>query len=100
MQYDLPWELPPHQRTSPTSRAAAVSIRESVAPRQAAVYAFVAARGDHGATNAEIADGLGMPIQSVCPRVCELRSLGRLVSAGKTRPTATGRPAQVWRAAS
>ena len=48
-------------------------------------------------TNNEIARRLGWPINSITPRVFELRSAGDVIDAGKRACTITGIIAHTWR---
>lgn len=58
---------PPYQRKSATSREAAVAIAPEVSTQIERVWAYVALHGP--CTRQAIGDGLGMPIESVTPRV-------------------------------
>lgn len=49
------------------------------------------------ATNTELASRLGWPINTVTPRVHELRKKGVVVEDGKRPCMVTGRTAYVWR---
>jgi hypothetical protein len=63
---------PPAAPGSATSADAARRM-EPKAPRQRAeVYGYILAQGVRGATRNEIKEALGIPINSVCPRVLEL----------------------------
>lgn len=48
-------------------------------------------------TNSELADYLSWPINTITPRVFELRKLGRLAEDGKRVCARTGRKAIAWR---
>lgn len=93
-----PREPRPAANWSRTSRAAAHAIRESAPNLRARVLEFIAARGPQGATNDEIAAGLGMLLQSVCARANELWARKQIRDSGRTRLSRTGRPAKVWEA--
>lgn len=86
-----------YQRTSRTSRAAAVAAQPNAGAQRARVLAWLRKQPD-GGTMQEVAIGLGALIQSMCPRFDELRKLGEIRDTGKTRPTASGRAAVVWEA--
>lgn len=58
-----------------TSIAAAEAIAEMAGTLRGKVYGFIAARGRDGATRQEIADGLGMKLQTVCGRMGELKAM-------------------------
>jgi len=58
-----------------TSIAAAQAIAEMAPTLRGQVYGQIVKCGAHGATRQEIADALGLKIQSVCGRVGELKKL-------------------------
>ena len=91
-------QLPLWRHAQETQREAAFRVAPAAAAMREKVFAFVAAQ-PNGATNEEIASALAMKIQTVCPRVFELRRSNRLVDSGQKRPTASGSPAKVWRTA-
>jgi len=62
---------PPHNGTL-TSIRAARRVRPYLNGLRAQVYEFIKAQGLKGATRQEVADGTGIPIQTICPRFCEL----------------------------
>ena len=64
-----------------TSIAAAEVIRQMAPTARGKVYGFIC-QAANGATRQEIADGLGMRLQTVCGRVGELLRMG-LVWQGK-----------------
>ena len=68
------WDQPkgPPAVRSRTSIAAAEAIREMAPTLRGKVYAYIVRQGEAGATRQEIADGLGMRLQTVCGRVGEL----------------------------
>ena len=80
--------LPPFQKGSETSEAAAVAKLSTLARCQRRYLDWVAARGRHGATDHEAAAGIPMPLSSVCARRNELMSEGLVVvRAGVKRLT-------------
>src|SRR5579862_7683128 len=87
---------PPARNWTPTSRAAAHAIREAAPTLRTRVLEFIADCGEHGATNDEIAAGLGMLLQSVCARANELWEQHAIADSGRTRLSRSGRPAKVW----
>lgn len=91
--------LPP-ANWSDTSRAAAHAIRESAPAQRERVFAFIAARGEQGATIEEIAEGLGIRVASTCGRVAELArpvaGPARIADSGERRRTSSGQPAKIW----
>lgn len=92
--------VPPVRSDAPgTSHLAAHRIKGFAGTQRARVLVFIRSRGEHGATDPEIAAGIGIPIQSVNPRRGELAALGEIVLNGQTRPSPSGRPARVWIAA-
>lgn len=56
-----------------TSIAAAEAIAKDAPTLRGKVYAELVRRGDRGATRQELADTLGLKLQTVVPRVYELR---------------------------
>ncbi len=86
----------PFKRDSETSRAAAEQSRPKAPSYRAACLGSVYGRAGAGATNEEVANALGMKIQTVCPRMKELRETGQLVDSAMRRATASGRDAVVW----
>lgn len=89
---------PPAQRHSPTSVAAAERIEPDAATLRAAVLAFIRGRGDHGATDEEVQDGLVMNPSTERPRRRELQQAGMVRDSGRTRLTRSNRKAVVWMA--
>ena len=88
---------PSVRRNAPdTSREAARRIAGFAPTQRAAVLRFVESQLSYGATDSEIATGVGITIQSVNPRRGELATLGLIVLNGKKRPTPSNRPARVW----
>ena len=99
-----PKSKPKHPRPSPalrrnapdTSREAARRIAGHTGTQRAAVLAFIASCGTAGATDPEIAAGVGIPIQSVNPRRGELEDRGVIMLNGERRPSPSGHPCRVW----
>lgn len=92
--------VPPTRRDAPdTSREAARRIVGHAPTQRAAVLAFIIGCGEHGATDPEIAAGVGIPIQSVNPRRGELAADVKIVLSGRYRLTPSKRRARVWVAA-
>ena len=79
-----------------TRRAAAERMQGHTGPLRERVFRYVRLRGDHGATDVEISDGLGILRDSVRPRRLELERAGRLADSGRRRRTPSGRLATVW----
>jgi DNA-binding MarR family transcriptional regulator len=69
------------------------SIQANMNKRQAEVYAAIRVMG--GATNLQVSRFLGLPINSVTPRVQELRKLGE-IQEGEIVIQETGRSAIRW----
>lgn len=90
---------PPSQPT-PTSEAAAQSVKGPVSGRQRnAVLNVLRTKGEHGATDEEIQTELGLNPSAERPRRIELQELGLVRDSGTTRQTRSGRSAVVWVAA-
>jgi hypothetical protein len=87
----------PHNGTA-TSRAAAMALDpEWQATQCGIVFAAIKARAD--ATREELTEATGLPIQTICGRVDNLLKMELIYEpAGVTRPTKSGRQAQVVRA--
>jgi hypothetical protein len=88
----------PHNGTA-TSRAAALAMDHDWRETQCGkVYAAILAAGEAGKTRQELEDDK-MESASVTPRVNDLLKMGLIYEpAGVTRPTKSGRQAQVVRA--
>ena len=82
---------------STTSLDAAEKIQPDAATLRAQVLRFIQSQGSHGATDEEIQSALNMQGNTERPRRRELAKAGQIVDSGKTRPTASGRSAIVWR---
>lgn len=78
-----------------TSREAYDDIQPTLGDRQQAVYAELAKHED--ITNGELARELGWPINTVTPRVFELRKMHLVEEALKRPCSTTGRNAIAWR---
>lgn len=88
----------PAQQHSVTSMQAADSLDAKALTRlHRLVLAFIQSRPD-GATDEEIASGLGLNPSTERPRRIELARRGLVIEAG-TRKTASKRNATVWRLA-
>jgi predicted ArsR family transcriptional regulator len=86
----------PSVRGSATSREAAESLdAKTLNALQRRVLEFITARPD-GATDEEIASGLGLNPSTARPRRIELARRGLIVEAG-VRKTASKRNAVAWR---
>jgi hypothetical protein len=89
------YHVPPSNGV-PTSDEAAAAI-EPVAQRQRDIlYAYVCDQYMLGTTNQEAEEALGMPAQTITPRMLELRKEGLVVDSGMKRKTRSGRWAIVW----
>jgi len=91
----MPGRPAPHSGGS-TSHAAAGEIRSDAGRLRQAVWAFIRARGDHGATDSEIQTDLQLAGDTQRPRRWELQRAGLIVDSGQRRRTPTGRKAVVW----
>ena len=78
-----------------TSQAAARSIRAAAPDMRRRVYEYIEAEENHGATRDEIEVALGMPGNTVRPRVKELLAEYRITETQYTRRTRSGRNAVV-----
>ena len=85
----------PHNGTD-TSIMAAEEIKPHLGRLQAEVYSYLLKQEAGGATCHEIAQMLGLSLQSATPRVYELRLKGKVRDSGHRRLTPTQRLAIVW----
>ncbi len=81
-----------------TSDLAAAQIEPVSGCLRQIIYDHIVSRGPLGATSQAIEIALGIPAQTVTPRVKELRTLGLVWNSGMFRPTRSGRKAIVWSA--
>lgn len=80
-----------------TSDAAAESVAGVSAEMRRRVLEHIRSCGDHGCTAEEIEDALGIPGNSVRPRLWELRKVpAKIKDSERTRPTRSGRKAVVY----
>ena len=79
-----------------TSVDALESVREIASGIRARVMSFIKDRGDHGATDQEIQDALGLGAQTQTPSRRNLAKRGEVVDSGEKRLTRSGRKAIVW----
>lgn len=81
---------------SDTSLMAWLEVEPTLGEKQQAVYALLRVMPD-GMTNAEIGQSLSWPINTVTPRVYELRSFGLVRDNGVRLCKVTGRSAHAWK---
>lgn len=88
----------PSNRKAPrkTSRTAARIIAPAAPTLRERVLAYIAARGEDGATDEEGEDATGLKPQAYTPRRWELAKMGAVVDSGRRRPTRSGASAAVW----
>ena len=90
----------PYRRNAPsTSKRAARTAARTAPIARVRIEAFIREQGRHGATACEAAAALGMVVQTVGPRMLDLRRTGAIVDAGIERPTPTGCASRVYVAA-
>ena len=68
--------------------AYAKQVHPNLGSRQALVLQYLRSAGAH--TNAEISQALDKPINTITPRIKELRTQGLVLAAGKRKCTVTG----------
>lgn len=83
------------RRPHPTSQEARRTARQREPERRAQAIRLVRCAGRHGYTREELADAMGLRIQSVTPLVLGLIRDGILVDTSRTRPTRSGCKARV-----
>jgi hypothetical protein len=79
-----------------TRAAAAASIAPLVGTHLVRVLAFIAGRGEHGATDEEIAAGVRLRESTARARRVDLRDAGQVRDSGKRRRSQSGRLCIVW----
>lgn len=79
-----------------TSLFAFNQVRPHLGAKQAAVYRIIVT--NPGIDNLGIAEKLHMPINSITPRVKELREMKRVKECGKHHSNVTGRLVMGWEA--
>ena len=89
--------LPPYQKHSETSRAAAVAKLATAQSDEAAVWRWFLRRGE--GTDVACQTDLGMSGDTQRPRRVRLVELGLLADSGKKEKTPAGRYAVVWHVA-
>lgn len=89
-------DMPPAQRHSETSVAAAVEVKPEAAKLRAVVLEFIQSRGEHGVTDEEGIAWTGLNPSTYRPRRIECVEAGQVVDSGTTRKTKSGRAAVVW----
>lgn len=82
-----------------TSRAAAEAIVPHLNMLQAKVLDYVRSRGDDGAICEEVENALALRHTTSSPRLLELERKGLVIVTERTRPTSSGRKAQIYVAA-
>ncbi len=78
-----------------TSLGAFQSIKQELGNRQRAVLDVIGHL--ENATNTEISQFMGLPINSITPRTNELRDKGLVIDAGKRLCKVTGYEVHSWR---
>lgn len=86
----------PHVSGSPTSRAAADSMRRPASGMRVRVLELIANFGSYGLTCEDVERLLQMRHQTAGPRIKELKDVGLVIDTGRTRPTSSGRQAAVY----
>jgi hypothetical protein len=87
---------PPAQSHSPTSLAAAASIKKAIGPLHREILELLSELPNMGATDEEMQFELNMLANTQRPRRRELELMGHVVNSGQTRRTRSGREAVVW----
>lgn len=88
--------LPPHQRHSDTSRAAAVAIQPHLPPLEQKVYDFLKDRGCVGSSDEDGCIALGMNGSTYRPRRISLVEKGLVRDSGERTAGLSGRMAALW----
>lgn len=90
------FDPPPPSNGTPTSNAAAANVAPRTPSQRMRIMDYLQTRGIDGATDQEIADALGLDLNTVRPRRGELAEMGAIFKSEATRPTKTGNAAAVW----
>lgn len=80
----------------PTAVAAATKAAPGSGTQRGRVLRCIVDAGEEGATDEQVMDRLGMPLNTVRPRRLELVEAGYVLDSGETRPTVAGNAAIVW----
>lgn len=91
---DTPYPESPGYRDHGTSKAAAISMKESAGALQVKVLAVLR---DTPSTVHETAARLHKTVPSIQPRFSELRAMGKIDKTGERRKNESGQSANVWR---
>lgn len=83
-------------RTRETSIEALKRITRDADTLRGKVYRFLLGQGEDGATDEEIQESLGMPVQTETARRNELTEAGLVTVSGFERKSSYGRWAIVW----
>jgi len=78
-----------------TSIDAYMGIKKELGARQRAVFDVIGHL--KSATNLEISNFMGLPINQVTPRTNELRKFGKVTDDGKRACTISGKTSYAWR---
>jgi hypothetical protein len=93
---DLPYGgEPPSQKHSPTSIAAAASIKMRIGPMHRKILAWLE-QNPSGASDERMARVLGIGQNTFRPRRRELQLLGRIKDSGRKELTDSGSDAVIW----
>lgn len=82
------------ERGPNTSRLAAYSVGKKINPTHKRIIELLFGKS---LTNEQIADELALPIQTICPRMKELREKGIVIDAGYCAKTKSDKLAKVWK---
>jgi len=85
-----------HSRPTDTEIAAATAVEPQVNKLRRDVFAFIAERGDWGATGWEIYSRTGIWIYTVKPRITELKQMDLIGDNAQRRPNGNGRDEIVY----
>lgn len=88
-------EHPPYLREG-TSHDAAHSVKDHTPTLRERVYKTMWVSGKWGRTDEELAEILGLDLNTARPRRWELEREGKIVDSGMRRKTRSGRSAIVW----
>lgn len=90
------WDAAEGRHVARTSREARRALEPHRSTQSGRVLAYVASRGDAGATNEQICGALGLRVASGTARTRELVIAGLVADSGRTRASSSGRAAIAW----
>lgn len=85
LDFTAPRVFAPYQRSSETSKAAAIKAEPFIAAQGRTVSAWIGRQGERGGTQKEAAAALGIGRPSLCGRFRALELTSRILKTGERR---------------